>query len=136
MAAMIVYEDKWGEVIDRPEADFIEIRWFDSTADLDAEGFQRWLTRFADEVERADRAGILTDGTVFRMDPSQMDADWRDANIVPRYNAGGLKAFAFHMPEGMPAIGSPPAFEGRAEYPTAYFATRAEATAWLAANRG
>jgi hypothetical protein len=136
MASRIVYEDRWGEVIDRPDADLIEIRWYDSTVDLDAEGFQRWLTRFADEVEQAGRTGILTDGTVFRMDPSQMDAEWRDANIVPRYNAAGVKAFAFHMPEGMPAIGSPPAFEGQAEYPTAYFATRAEAIAWLAENRG
>jgi hypothetical protein len=36
-----------------------------------------------------------------------MDGPWRDANIIPRYNAAGVKKFA-HMPEGMPMIGEPP----------------------------
>ena len=136
MASRIVYEDGWGEIIDRPDMDLIEIRWYDSTAALDADGFQRWLTRFAEEVEKAGRKGILTYGTSFRMDPSQMDAEWRDANIVPRYNSAGVKAFAFHMLEGIRAIGSEPAIEGPADYPTAYFGTRADALAWLAASEG
>jgi len=132
MGSQIVYEDRWGEIIDRPDADLIEIRWYDSTAALTADGFQRWLTRFASEVEKAGRKGILTDGTSFQMEPSEMDAEWRDVNIVPRYNAAGVKAFAFHMPPGMPAIGSEPAIEGPAQYPTAYFGSRAEALAWIA----
>jgi hypothetical protein len=131
MGSQIVYEDRWGEIIDRPDADLIEIRWYDSTAALTADGFQRWLTRFASEVEKAGRKGILTDGTSFQMEPSEMDAEWRDVNIVPRYNAAGVKAFAFHMPQGMPAIGSEPAIEGPAQYPTAYFGSRAEALAWI-----
>jgi hypothetical protein len=136
MASRIVYEDEWGEIIDRPDADLIEIRWYDSTATLTADGFQRWLTRFTEEVEKVGRKGILTDGTAFRMDPSQMDAEWRDANIVPRYNSAGVRAFAFHMPEGMPAIGGEPAIEGPAQYPTAYFGSRAEAVAWIAQSDG
>ena len=31
----------------------------------------------------------------------------------------------------MPAIGEDPVHEGPADYPTAYFGTRAEAVAWL-----
>ena len=136
MASQIVYEDAWGEIIDRPDADLIEIRWFDSTAGLTADGFQRWLTRFAEEVEKAGRKGILTDGTSFGMDPSQIDAEWRDANIVPRYNSADVKAFAFHTGEGMPAIGNEPAIEGPARYPTAYFGRRGEAVAWIAESIG
>ena len=60
-----------------------------------------------------------------------MDANWRDANIIPRYNAAGVTKFAFLMPEGMPAIGAPPAPEGPAEFPTAYFGRRADAVEWL-----
>ena len=67
------------------------------------------------------------------MGPGLMDGDWRDANIIPRYNAAGVKKFAFLMPAGMPAIGAPPAPEGPGEFPTAYFGTRAEARAWLSA---
>ena len=71
MTSTIMWEDEFGEVIDRPDADLIEIRWFDTTAALDAAA-------------------------------------------------------------GMPAIGAPPQKEGPADYPTAYFGTRAEALAWLA----
>lgn len=44
----------------------------------------------------------------------------------------GITKFAFHMPQGMPAIGNAPAPEGPAQFPTAYFGTRADALRWLA----
>jgi hypothetical protein len=127
-----VYEDRWGEIIDRPDAGFSEIRWYDTTRDMTADEFQRWLSTFAGHVEQLRRPGVLVDGTSFRMNPANMDAEWRDANIVPRYNAAGLEKFAFHMPEGMPMIGKPPAVEGPAAYPTGYFGSRQEALDWLA----
>lgn len=132
MGSQIVREDQWGEVIDRPDADLIEIRWFDTTSGLDRETFNAWLAEFAAAVEESGRSGILTDATSFHMAMEHMDGEWRDSNIIPRYNAAGVRKFAFLMPSGMPAIGAPPAVEGPAEYPTAYFATRAEALAWLA----
>ena len=51
--------------------------------------------------------------------------------VIPRYNGAGIQKFAFHMPAGMPAIGAPPAPEGPANFPTAYFGARADALAWL-----
>jgi hypothetical protein len=65
------------------------------------------------------------------MDPVNSNSEWRDANIVPRYNAAGVKRFAFLFPEGMPAIGAPPAVEPPAAYPTGYFGTREDALFWL-----
>ncbi len=132
MTSTIVYEDDFGEVIDRPDLDLIEIRWFDTTADLDAGGFQRWLSSFADAVERCGRSTVLTDATAFVMDMGHMSGEWRDANIIPRYNAAGVRKFAFLMPSGMPAIGADPVIEGPATYPTAYFGARCAALAWLA----
>src|SRR5713226_5165038 len=35
-----VYEDRWGEVFDRPSIGLIELRWFDTTADMTAPEFQ------------------------------------------------------------------------------------------------
>ena len=64
--------------------------------------------------------------------PSFNDMEWRDANIVPRYNAVGAKKFAFVMPAGMPLIGNDPEAEGPAAYPTGYFGTREDALGWLA----
>ncbi len=61
-----------------------------------------------------------------------MDMEWRDANIVPKYHEAGLTKFAFHMPAGMPLIGTEPAPEGFANYPTGCFGTRRAALEWLA----
>lgn len=132
MTSTILWEDDYGEVIDRPAPGILEIRWYDTTSELDAAGFQQWLTRFADSVENAGRTAILTDSTAFRMDLAHMSGDWRDTNIIPRYNAAGITRFAFIMPPGMPAIGAEPAHEGPAEYLTAYFDYRRVALGWLA----
>lgn len=73
----------------------------------------------------------MVDAVQFRMDMARMSMGWRDEHIIPRYNAAGLRKFAFVMPAGMPAIGSEPAPEGPADFPTGYFAGRADALSWL-----
>jgi hypothetical protein len=130
-AAEQVYEDRWGAIIVRPG--LVEIRWYDTTAAMQWVDFQAFLARFADVVEQCRAPGVLVEATAFRMDMSLMRDDWRDEHIIPRYNAAGVRKFAFHMPAGMPAIGAPPAKEGPAEFATAYFGTRTEAMDWLAA---
>lgn len=127
-----VHEDRWGEIIDRPESDLIELRWFDSTETMTASEFQDWLTTFAEWVGRRRRSRVLVDGTSFLMNPALMDGEWRDMNIIPRYNAAGVARFAFHMPEGMPAIGAAPAVESPGVFPTGYFGRREAAVDWLA----
>jgi hypothetical protein len=127
-----VYEDRFGAVLDHADAGYLEIRWYDTTEGMSQGQFQDWLAGFAGEVERRRSAKVLVDNTSFLMDPANSDGDWREENIVPRYNAGGVQKFAFHMPEGMPSIGSPPEREGTATYPTAYFARRQAALDWLA----
>jgi hypothetical protein len=127
-----IYEDRWGEVFDRPSADLVELRWFDTTAEMSASEFQIWLEKFAECVEKCGRSRVLVDSTAFRMSPALMDGPWRDANIIPRYNAAGVRKFAFHMPEGMPMIGQPPENEVPGRFPTGYFGKRQDALAWLA----
>ncbi|MGH2475675.1 MAG: hypothetical protein ACRDIL_10455 [Candidatus Limnocylindrales bacterium] len=134
MDATVIYNDGFGSVIDWADDDFVEIRWYDTTKHLSAERFNDWLTAFAGEVERAGRSGVLVDAVQFRMDMATMDCPFRDANIIPRYNAAGVKRFAFLMPAGMPAVGASPAPEGPATFPTGYFDSRPAALAWLAGS--
>ena len=124
-----VYEDEFGAIIVRPG--YNEIRWYDATASMTAQQFKDWLSAFAGAIADAPNRGVLVDATSFLMDPANMDGPWRDANIIPRYNAAGVTKFAFHMPQGMPAIGADPIVDGPANYETAYFGTRADALAWL-----
>jgi hypothetical protein len=127
-----LYEDKWGEVFDRPPVDLIELRWFDSTEAMSSEEFNEWLTTFAGCVEKCRRGSALVDSTSFLMNPTNLDAPWRDQHIIPRYNSAGVRRFAFHMPKGMPLIGTPPAVEEPGTFPTGYFGSRQAALDWLA----
>ncbi len=129
----VVYSDQWGDVVDRPEDDCVEIRWFDTTSQMDGNDFSEFLTRYVEQFEQSNCNNGMIDAVQFKMDFAKMNMGWRDIHIVPRYNAAGMKKFAFVMPQGMPAIGKAPVNEGPANFPTAYFATRAEAVAWLKA---
>lgn len=134
MAAVThVYEDRWGGIIDHADAGYVEIRWYDTTSAMSAGEFQQWLANFAAEVERRRRPSILVDATRFLFDPSTTSAEWWYTNIVPRYNSAGVKRFAFHVPEGMPEVGSPPDNQAPAAFLTAYFDRRQAALEWLAA---
>jgi hypothetical protein len=134
--SQIVYGDQWGEIIDRPAMDLVELRWFDSTATMSKAEFERWLATFAGWVGRVRRPRVLIDATSFKMNPAFMDGDWRDANIIPRYNDAGVRRFAFQFPAGMPMIGQAPAPEGPARFPTGYFGSRQDALDWLSRATG
>ena len=134
MTATVVYNDRYGSLIDWPEENLVEIRWYDTTAEMSTEQFNQWLDGFATGVEEATRSGVLVDAVQFRMDPANMDMAYRDANIIPRYNAAGVEKWAFLVPAGMPAVGSQPAPQGPADFPTAYFDSRPEALTWLASG--
>ncbi|WP_136658984.1 hypothetical protein [Nitratireductor sp. XY-223] len=129
--ARIVHTDRWGDIIDRPAGGCVEIRWFDTTSAMAGDDFNTFLSVYAGHVEQCGRACGLVDAVQFRMDMAKMNMGWRDENIIPRYNAAGMRKFAFIMPGGMPAIGAPPANEGPADFPTGYFGTRADALGWL-----
>jgi hypothetical protein len=60
--------------------------------------------------------------------------EWRDQQIIPRYNASGTKRFAFHVPEGFPTAmeaGGQPVIDSPATFPTAWFTHRQHALDWL-----
>jgi hypothetical protein len=127
-----LYEDRWGEILDRGSNDLLELGWFDTTEAMSAQDFKEWLVTFAESVERSGRTRVLVDSTNFRMSPDRMDGPWRDAEIIPRYNAAGVVKFAFHMPPDMPLIGQQPALESPGRFPTGYFGRRRDALEWLA----
>ena len=132
MAETTVYEDRWGKIVDHTSEGVLEIRWVDATAGMTTNDFNQWLTQFATDIARLGRKLALVDAVQFRMAPDKMDGAWRDASIIPRYNKAGVRRFAFVMPPQMPLIGTPPAPEGPAGFPTGYCGTRADALTWLA----
>lgn len=126
-----LHSDRWGDILDRPHDACVEIRWFDTTSEMSGDAFNTFLETYAGCVEACGRPGGLVDALQFKMDFAKMSVGWRDENIIPRYNAAGMKKFAFIMPSGMPAIGSEPVPEGPANFPTGYFGSRGDALDWL-----
>ena len=98
MMSDIIYEDKWGEIIDRPSSELVEIRWYDTTAEMTGDEFNSLLATFAGCVETKKRRGCLVDSVQFKMPMDRMNSSWRDENIIPRYNAASVAKFAFVMP--------------------------------------
>jgi len=124
--------NEWGAVVRHEEMHLLELRWFESTASMTDGGFMATLCLFVWEAEKAKPSCLLIDATQFRHKFGEGVMAWRDAHIIPRYGAAGVRRFAFHMPPGFPGAGKEEV-EGPAVFPTKWFTSRKEALDWLCA---
>ena len=126
-----VVRNEWGIIL--RDADVLELRWLPSTAQMTDGGFMATLCLFAWEAEKGRPRGLLIDARDFRHRFGDGVMGWRDAHIIPRYGAAGIRKFAFVMPSGFPDAGRQ-AVDGPAVFPTRWFVSRDEALAWLRAT--
>lgn len=112
----------------------IEQRWSSATKSMSEQQFRDGISRLAQFLEREHVHNVLVDMAEIEHTPSDDFEAWRQSQIIPRYNAAGVKKFAFLLPPGAPTTvenGTKPAVEGKANFPTGYFATREQALKWL-----
>lgn len=126
-----IAQNPWG-VIGRPKDGVLELRWLASTAKMSDGGFMATLCLFVWEAERTRPLALLIDALEFRHQFGAGVMEWRDAHIIPRYGAAGVRKFAFLMPAGFPNAGKE-AVEGPAIFPTKWFVDRQQALDWLGA---
>lgn len=131
MKPTVVHEDDYGSMIDYPEDDYLEVRWYDGSSTLTTETLSQRQAVIADVVEQCGRSGMLVDTLQLVMNPGEIDDEWRDANVTPRFNAAGVRKLALLVPAAVPLVGAAPIHQGPAQYLAASFATRADARAWL-----
>ena len=124
--------NEWGAVIRHPDLDLLELKWFSSTSSMTDGGFMATLCLFVWEAEKNRPSRLLIDATEFMHRFGEGVMAWRDAHIIPRYGAAGVRRFAFHMPAGFPRAGVEE-IEGPAVFPTKWFVSRQEALDWLRA---
>ena len=130
-----VARNEWGVILHHEVLGTLELRWFATTADMGDEGFKETLELLAEQCERFRSPYVLVDSMEFRHRMGEGVNEWRDENIVPRYNAAGVTRFAFLVPEGVPGTvesGGTPAADGPANFPTGWFSGRERAIGWLA----
>ena len=129
-----VARNPWGVVLKHERWRTLELAWLASTSDMSDEGFRETLALLAAEGEREKPTYMIIDATEFRHEVSDGVLEWRDREIIPRYNAAGVKKFAFLWPEGTPGTvesGGTPKPDGPASFPTGWFTGRERAYQWL-----
>ena len=125
-----VAANTWGVVVQH--SDVLELRWLPSTSSMTDGAFMATLCLFAREAEQSRPRGLFIDATQFHHRFANADGvmAWRDAHIIPRYGAAGIRRFAFLMPVGFPDAGRE-AVEGPAIFPTKWFVDHRAALTWL-----
>ena len=126
----ILYEDQYMQIFWDEQTRLIGIDWKEATSTMTDENFKTELTLFAQQVEDKKASRILIDVSKFRHRPNEEVGKWRMQNISPRYNAAGVRRFAFVMPASFSGAGVQQA-EGPAVFPTRWFVDRDEAIRWL-----
>jgi hypothetical protein len=107
----------------------IELGWKDATSAMSVDDFKEALRHFADQIRDRAATGALVDVRHFGFTTTAELEPWRLQNIVPVYNAGGLKRFAYLLPVGTqyrPGDGGE-----QAEFVTDYFDDLDTARGWL-----
>ena len=89
-----IYRDATGVLRHEPASGLVELEWLDGSAGMTDGDFMAWLTRFADAEESFREPNLLIDVTRFSFRPGDHVGAWRDEQIIPRYNASGVRKFA------------------------------------------
>lgn len=112
----------------------VELRWHGTTATMSEADFRRGLERLVGFLKRDPAPNVLIDVTVFAYTPASDFSPWRDANIIPGYNAAGVAKFAFLVPAAAPNTvenGNAPVVESPGKFPTGYFGSREGVYNWF-----
>ena len=128
-----ITRNEWGEILHHEGWQTLELRWLPGKEMTD-DGFKDTLVLLAEAGERLRPRFMIIDATEFRHEVSDGVLEWRDREIIPRYNAAGVKKFAFLWPGGTPGTveaGGTPEPEGPASFPTGWFTGRERAYQWL-----
>jgi hypothetical protein len=127
-----VARNPWGLILRYAEWRTLELRWL-PTQMSDA-AFKETLQLLAQMGEQYRPTFMIIDACEFRHDLAEGVMQWRDENIIPRYNGAGVTKFAFLVPEGFPGTvesGGQPRVEGSANFPTSWFTKREHLYQWL-----
>jgi len=129
-----LYRDRFGAIIHSTEQGILELEWLEESADMTDDDFMGSMTRYAALTEEHRAPNMLVDVTRFRHSPGERVPRWRDEHIIPRYNAAGVRKFAFLVPRGASGTverGHQPEKEPPGTFPTGYFEDRQDILEWF-----
>jgi hypothetical protein len=131
-----VASTEYGVIVRYGEWNTLELKWLPATKDATEAQARDTMALFAAETEKLKPQFLIVDTTEFFHRWADDMMAWRNEEIIPQYNAGGVEKFAFIAGEGLPfptvESGAVPAPDGPANFPTGWFKTRDAAYQWLA----
>jgi len=126
---MVLEDDAFWTMSHNEATSSVELAWKQTTADMSSADFQRALTHLAKHIGEQRATGTLIDVRRFRFAATPELDTWRREEIIPVYNAAGLKRFAYLLPPGAEYR---PGGSGDADaFATDYFDDEESARAWL-----
>jgi len=116
------------------QSHILRFLWTEQTARMTDGDFKRALSLYADYAAKHRTSGLLVDLRKFHHKPGPDIGKWRSQVLVPRYEAVGVKKFAYVIGNEAPM----PPTRHDAEAPkeafvTKYFRAPDEAEKWLSA---
>ena len=99
MPSIQLHEDHFLRILWDENKKIISIEWKEATAAMTSEEFKAELTLFATHVEHIRAPAIVVDVSKFRHKMATELQEWRVKKISSRYNAAGVKRFAFVLPQ-------------------------------------
>jgi hypothetical protein len=131
-----VASSEYGVIIRHVEWNTLELKWLPASKDASEAQARETMALFAAETEKLKPQFLIVDTTEFSHRWADDMMAWRDREIIPQYNAGGVTKFAFIAGEGVPfptvESGAEPEPDGPATFPTGWFVSRDRAYQWLA----
>jgi hypothetical protein len=127
-----VARNPWGVVVHHEAWGTLELRWL--PGDMTDTDFEETLQLLAGMGERYRSRFMIIDANEFHHELGPGVMQWREENILPRYEAAGVTKVVFLVPASFPGTvesGGDPIVEGGASFPTAWFSTRERAYQWL-----
>src|SRR5262249_8448752 len=115
-----VARNPWAVIVRYEQWQAVELRWLPGP--MSGPAFKETLEVVAGMGEQSPSQFMIIDATEFRHEFGEGVMQWRDAAIIPRYNAAGVRKFAFLVADGFPGTvesGGKPRVEGAATFPTA-----------------
>jgi len=124
----MIKDPMYSMIYHKPEH-LVRLKWLAGTAGMMDADFKETLEAFAETAIQHKAHRLLIDVSEFKHRPSPEVGAWRDEVIIPKYNKAGVKKIAWVWPMNTPSNGptSP-----KDKFENHYFATEAEALAWVA----
>ena len=109
----------------------LTLTWLPATESMDTGGFKECLLGFAKAAEHHRPRAIIIDVRAFKHTPAAEVAPWRDQEVIPRYNRGGVQRFAFVHGQGTKVPPHEAPRDGGPRYATRHFDSPEAAGNWI-----